>query len=77
MEDDAGSKRRRKRKPRTTVDETSDSACTTCSACHSRLLSVSDITKVPLDALRVAGSGSVLSCATCGSDLRPLSEFAR
>ncbi|ASK51317.1 Zn finger-like protein, late morphogenesis [Eptesipox virus] len=66
--DDAGAKRRRKRKPKTTIEED----CMTCSACHSKLVKVSDITKISLDALKVIGKGNELSCTVCGSTLRAL-----
>ncbi|ANS71198.1 Zn finger-like protein [Pteropox virus] len=75
IDESAGYKKKRKRRPpRTTVVEDEDS-CTTCSSCHSLLVKVADITKVSLNGLKLAGSGSVLECAACGSALRPLNEF--
>ncbi|AWU47154.1 Zn finger-like protein [Sea otter poxvirus] len=64
--------KRKKRKPKITIK---DDDCPTCSTCHSKLVRVSDITNISLDTLRLAGSGSVLSCSACGSELRPLSAF--
>ncbi|QHR82651.1 hypothetical protein [Brazilian porcupinepox virus 1] len=73
MDDTAGSKRRKKRKPKTTIN---DDNTVSCSSCYSKLVNVSDITKVPFDAYKVAGNkGDILSCATCGSELRLLNGF--
>ncbi|QDJ95051.1 Zn finger-like protein [Hypsugopox virus] len=70
--DNAGAKqRRRKRKQKTTVDDD----CMSCSACHSKLVKVSDITKISLDSLKVMGNGNELSCALCGSTLKALDGF--
>ncbi|AGU99792.1 M109L [Myxoma virus] len=71
MEDDAGVKRRKKRKPKTAVEDD----CVTCSSCYSKLVKVSDITKVSLQEYKVAGKGNTLSCAACGSELRLLNGF--
>ncbi|AAF17992.1 gp109L [Rabbit fibroma virus] len=71
MEDDAGVKRRKKRKPKTEIEDD----CVTCSSCYSKLVKVSDITKVSLHEYKVAGKGNTLSCAACGSELRSLNGF--
>ncbi|ABI99104.1 hypothetical protein DpV84gp120 [Deerpox virus W-1170-84] len=73
MEDTGGAKRIRKRKPKTTIQDNDD--CVTCSSCYSKLIKVSDITKVSLDLYKVSGKGNTLSCAACGSELRLLNDF--
>ncbi|AAR07467.1 111L [Yaba monkey tumor virus] len=71
--DDMGGAKRKKRKPKIAIQNNND--CVTCSSCHSKLVKVSDITKISLDELKVAGKGNVLTCSACGSELRLLSGF--
>nr|WGO62735.1 zinc finger-like protein [Wadden Sea poxvirus] len=52
-----------------------DDDCITCSACNSKLVKVSDVTRIPLNTLNVGGKGETLSCSVCGSDLRLLNGF--
>ncbi|ATI21057.1 zinc finger-like protein [Western grey kangaroopox virus] len=80
LDDDAGAKpRRKRRKPRMTVEEqvSLDDACTTCSICQSKLVMFSDINRFNIRDLRVGRDGSSLLCAACGSNLCPLSELAK
>ncbi|QEJ79259.1 maturation protein [Goatpox virus] len=72
MEDSAGNKRKKKRKPKTTVQ---DEEFMTCSSCYSKLVKVSDITKVSLNEYKVGGKGNILTCSACGSELRMLNGF--
>ncbi|ADT91138.1 hypothetical protein COTV128 [Cotia virus SPAn232] len=69
----AGLKRKKKRKPKNQIDN-SDSTVS-CSSCHSKLVNVSDVTKVSFDAYKVSGKGDILSCSECGSELRLLNGF--
>ncbi|AQY16697.1 MC124 [Molluscum contagiosum virus subtype 2] len=78
MDASGAKQRRRKRKPRTTVEEPPADSCTTCSVCQSRLAFFSDVSKLQASPLRMAMPGpDTLHCAACGSALCPLSEFAR
>ncbi|QED21278.1 hypothetical protein [Borealpox virus] len=63
----------RKKKPKTTVIDDDD--CMTCSACQSKLVKISDITKVSLDYINTM-SGNTLACSACGSSLKLLNDFA-
>lgn len=47
----------------------------TCSSCYSKLVKVSDITKVSLNEYKVGGKGNILTCSACGSELRMLNGF--
>ncbi|AST09532.1 Zinc finger-like protein [NY_014 poxvirus] len=63
----------RKKKPKTTII---DDDCMTCSVCQSKLVKISDITRVSLDYIQTM-SGNTLSCSACGSSLRLLNDFVR
>ncbi|AOP31617.1 zinc finger-like protein [Skunkpox virus] len=62
----------RKKKPKTMVIEDED--CMTCSACQSKLVKISDITKVSLDYINT-NRGNTLACSACGSSLKLLNDF--
>ncbi|AEN03712.1 zn-finger protein-like protein [Yokapox virus] len=61
----------RKRKPKTKVIDD----CMTCSVCQSKLVKISDITRVSLDYIQPTNSVNTLSCSSCGSTLRLLNDF--
>ncbi|AUL80286.1 hypothetical protein [Vaccinia virus] len=63
-----------KKKPKTTVIDDDDD-CMTCSACQSKLVKISDITKVLLDYINTM-RGNTLACAACGSSLKLLNDIA-
>ncbi|AKC03265.1 hypothetical protein BVTX09c5_096 [Bovine papular stomatitis virus] len=68
-----GNKKRRRKRVTTVVD--GDADCPTCSSCQSRLVTVSDVTRLQtLDFIKCAGT---LSCAACGSMLTPLRDLVR
>ncbi|AOP31828.1 zinc finger-like protein [Volepox virus] len=64
----------RKKKPKTMVIDDED--CMTCSACQSKLVKISDITKVSLDYINTNNRGT-LACSACGSSLKLLDDFVR
>ncbi|ABG44915.1 hypothetical protein VARV_NEP73_175_128 [Variola virus] len=63
----------RKKKPKTTVIDEDD--CMMCSVCQSKLVKISDITKVSLDYINTM-RGNTLACTACGSSLKLLNDFA-
>ncbi|APG58329.1 protein A19 [BeAn 58058 virus] len=72
MDNTAGQKRKKKRRTKNQINDTSTLSC---SSCHSKLVNVSDVTKVSFDAYKVSGKGDILSCSECGSELRLLNGF--
>lgn len=70
--------KRRKRKPRTTVEDPPADVGTTCSICQSRLALFSELrSSVSLARLNPPSCKATLQCVACGSDLTPLAAIAK
>ncbi|WZD65315.1 Zn-finger protein [Pseudocowpox virus] len=70
----AGNKKRRRRRVTTVVDGDYDPVC---SSCNSRLVSISDVSKLSTLSMGLVPCSGTLSCAACGSMLTPLKDLAR